>query len=85
MFPEQTILDQLSRRVQQIHQLVGVHSLARREQNHFVERRDVFQELAEVRSRSHEHRIRYILKDHGEAKRRVGQFLQAAVDQCFIL
>lgn len=85
VFAKQAVLDQLPRRIQQIHQLVGVHPFARRKQDHLVQRGYVFQKLAEIRSCSHKHRVRNVLKDHREAKRRVRQFLQAAMYQRLIL
>ena len=48
-------LDELLVRVQEVHQLVGVHFLGRSEENHFIQRRHTLQELSEEWPRPHVH------------------------------
>lgn len=62
VFPKEAVLDPLPLRVQQVQQLVGVHSFRRGKQYDLEHLRHFFHEFLEKRASAHVDRVRAVLE-----------------------
>lgn len=71
--------------VQQVQELICVHSFRCSEQNHLKHARHPLQELTKIWPSSHKDSVAAVLEQDWEAERRIFQFLKATVNKCLIL
>ena len=81
--PEQPVVDALPLRVDDVQQLLRVHALAGREDDHLKQLGDSLEEGGEEGALAHEHRVRLVVEEHREGEVEDVALFHDGVDERF--